>query len=55
MALENVPGPLVILFFIVGGFVVVKKVYLYIQLLFSLFVLPGTNVRSLSTCNSIRS
>jgi 17beta-estradiol 17-dehydrogenase / very-long-chain 3-oxoacyl-CoA reductase len=48
--LEKVPTPALLFFTIVGVTFVARKVISYIQLLLSLFVLPGTNV-SLPTQN----
>ena len=42
--LEKVPKPVVLAFAALGAIVAAGKVFSYIQLLLSLFVLPGTNV-----------
>ena len=42
--LEKVPKPVVLAFAALGAVVAAGKVFSYIQLLLSLFVLPGTNV-----------
>jgi hypothetical protein len=43
--LDKIPTPVVLLFTILGVIFAARKVISYIQLLLSLFVLPGTNVR----------
>jgi 17beta-estradiol 17-dehydrogenase / very-long-chain 3-oxoacyl-CoA reductase len=42
--LEKIPKPVVLAFTALGAIVAAGKVFSYVRLLLSLFVLPGTNV-----------
>lgn len=42
--LDKIPKPVVLAFTALGAIVAAGKVFSYVQLLLSLFILPGTNV-----------